>query len=398
MFMRYTSFSFGSARSCLKFQQYTSLIVHVTKIILGAKFFTEKPSLAAEFSKDVARFGRACIANYLDDNFSLSANLRFGRIVYNTLEAATEWVGGKMSAKKKLASKMRGQVLGLLIQCGRKFIAGMRLPEDKTLKMRKLLEELDDSCGSMDHKKLEILAGMMCWLSYYSNFALLYSLPIVALRWMPLKLRTAAFRRDHPLNYEVRKSIAWWKKKLTCADNLPYIWKASESSGNWIRLTSDASSAAWGVHDHRSTYLMGTFADNDVRPIATKELQAINEYITFADARNSGMRLLCDNMQVYWAVRKMAVNPSTDTSFKKQVWNFVRHCERRCLTVVMDWISTHHNLSSDWSTRCRPLLALESASAIAGRRLSLYGDDSIYEQARREIEAILCVPMHVALR
>jgi len=392
LFARYTSFSFGSARSCLKFQQYTSLIVHVTKILLGTKYFASNPGLAAEFSACARRLGLTCLANYLDDNFTISCTLKISDKVFDMLEATTEWVGGKMSAKKKMKSKKSGQVLGLIIQCGDEKKAGMRLPEDKTLNMRELINELEKKQGAFDHKKLERLAGMMCWLSYYSDTALLYSLPIVALRWLPCKVRALAFLSDHPLFYEIDASIKWWKRTLKCSNNMPYIWRANAKVKNWIRLTSDASSTDWGIHDHRSIYLMGSFIENDDRPIATKELSAINEYIEFADVRNSGLHLLCDNMQVYWSVRKKAVSPSTDSSFKQQIWRFARNCEKRCLRVVMDWISTHHNLSTDLSSRHRPILALETASAIAGRKLSLYGDDNILEQAKQEIRSILCVP------
>ena len=394
MFMSYTSFSFGSARSCIGFQQYTSLIVYITKILLDTKYFPPMPKLddATNIGANTPfRLGKSCIANYLDDNFTLASTEKYACEVFDTLEAVTKFVGGQMSKKKKLRCLKRGQVLGLLIQCGTKSVAGMRLPSDKTLRLRELFEMLQKHKGLMDFRMLEQLCGLICWLSYYSSFGLLYTLPIVALKWMPKALRIRVFHHQHPLAWELRASINWWIKTLKCDDNMPYIWRVSSDPKRWIRLTSDASGSAWGIHDHRSIYLMSKFADDDKRPISSKELEAVNRYIEFADLRHTGLRLLCDNMQVYWSVKKKAVRPSTDISFKRQVWQFVKNCEKRSLTVLMDWISTHHNYSTDLSSRARPILALATASCIAGNTLELYCDEGISEQADDEMRMILCV-------
>ena len=394
MFMTYTSFSFGSARSCLGFQQYTSLIVYITKILLGPDYFPPMPKIdthAHVGANTPFPLGKACIANYLDDNFTIACAEKHAIKVFDTLEAATEFVGGQMSKKKKLKCLTRGQVLGLIIQCGVKSVAGMRLPVDKTLRLRELFELLHRVKGQIDFRKLEELCGLICWLSYYSNFGLLYTLPIVALKWMPKALRNLAFTHEHPFAYELYESIKWWINTLKCDEDMPYIWRASSNPKKWIRLTSDASGSAWGIHDHHSIYLMGKFADDDERPISSKELEAVNQYIEFADLHHTGLRLLCDNMQVYWSVKKKAVRPSTDVSFRRQVWQFVKNCEKRSLTVLMDWISTHHNFSTDLSSRARPILALATASSIAGTPLNLYCDKGISEQADDELKIILCV-------
>ncbi len=137
--------------------------------------------------------------------------------------------------------------------------------------------------------------------------------------------------------------------------------------------------------------MSGAFHKDDNRIIAAKELLAINKYIKFANPdEGSGLRLLCDNMQVFYAVRKRAVSPSTNSDFKKQYWEFARLCEQKSLTVIMRWISTDDNFSSDLATRCRPLLANATASAVVDAPLVNFMDSDLFNQGLRELAILKC--------
>ena len=188
-------------------------------------------------------------------------------------------------------------------------------------------------------------------------------------------------------------SIKWWLKLLDVPSKTPYIWRASDPPTNWINLTSDASESSWAIHDYRSMYLCGKFDKSfDDAIIAAKEMRAINNYIEYADPGcNTGIRLLTDNMQVMWCARKKAVGPSVNSKFKKEFWNFAKLVEKRSLTVLVDWISTHHNICADWGTRSRPLLGAASASALIGRQLDLHVDHHLILDVEREWRLIKCV-------
>ena len=411
---RYSSYSFGNARSCLGFQAYSSLIVHTTKICLGKVACPDIIPLSKHYNSTKKPYlGTICLANYLDDNFGIGKTKRDSDHLFDTLEAVTEFVGGKMSDKKKLKSAIRGILLGLLICCGKKYanakrsdgdrdIACIRVPSTKTIPILAAVRELRDTNGLLEFSKLETVLGQLCFLSYHSLHALLYTLPLIALKWMPRKMRAAAFRMDHPLYHEIISSITWWVKLLTSDDqNEPILWRAADIPSEWISLTSDSSGSAWAIHDYRSIYLQGAFKKGDDRIIAAKELQAVNEYIRFANPDDgSGLRLLCDNMQVFYAVRKGAVSPKTNSDFKKQYWEFARLCEQKSLSVIMKWISTNDNFSSDLGTRDRPLLANASASAAIDIPLINFLDSELFNQGQRELrllegDACLVCPLFI---
>ena len=204
IFGQYTAFSFGSARSCCSFQQYTSCICRLTKLFVGPKIFPPEPDKTAKFDSRKHAAGKACLANYIDDNFMLADSLRTGRKVLNVLRATTKFVGGKLSKSKELNNKKEGKVLGAIIVMGNKTgkkPAGMKLPSDKASSMLSSMKLLKAS-NNVEHiefKALETLLGRCCWVSYLSTWALLYTLPLVALKWMPKAMRYDVFRVDHPL-------------------------------------------------------------------------------------------------------------------------------------------------------------------------------------------------------
>lgn len=340
--------------------------------------FAPEPEQVEQYKPPKHLAGQAVVANYIDDNYTLTQNATVGRKVLTVLKATTTMVGGKRSASKELNNKKEGKVLGAIVVAGRlrgKKPAGMRLPADKAIPMLASMRELLQShCNTpIQFTKLETLLGRCCWVSYLGQGALLRTLPLVALKWMPKGMRFDVFRMDHPLRWEIMESINWWLKLLDVRGNSPYIWKASNPPTSWIDMASDASESSWAVHDYHSTYLFGMFHESERDDIiAAKELRAVNNYIEYAKpSHGSGIRLLCDNMQVMWASRKKAVSPHTDSKFKKEYWHFARLVEQRSLRVLVDWISTHNNLCADWGTRSRPLLGAVSASALVGRRLNI---------------------------
>ena len=142
-----------------------------------------------------------------DDNFVVARNHSIGKVAFAILLAVTVFLGAKVSKKKQLKSKRKAVVLGMLLRCR---LGGFCVTAEKVTLILADLHELVKSRGRLEFTRSETVCGRISWAAYFSTHGTHYSLPIIALKWMPLKLRVAALSQpDHPIGREIRAAIDW---------------------------------------------------------------------------------------------------------------------------------------------------------------------------------------------
>ena len=320
------------------------------------------------------------LANYLDDDFSISANPSVAEIHFEILLGVTKFLGGKISKDKVFKCKPKGVVLGVLIHC----VKGLMIcPTDKATVILAMIKEFRSSNGKQNFKLLQSWVGKLSWCSYLSSFGFPYLLPLLGLQWMPPAERSACLRIGHPLYNEIKTALDWWINLLS-GDRI--LWARYHDPKAWVTLNSDAAEDAWSIHDYKSIYLVGRFDVTDDAFISVKEMRAVTEYLKFAKpAGRTGFLLLCDNMQVCCAINKGAVGLNVDSKFRNEFRDYITLCERRCYKTVARWVGTHKNWSADLGSRFFPLLCRAAAAIVGDKQIELYLDAPSFNDAMLEI-------------
>jgi hypothetical protein len=323
------------------------------------------------------------LRHWHDDNFCISKNTKIGKTVFDILLQATLFLGGKISKKKILKNKHVGVILGMLFDIKR--LGAMCMPPDKAVVILSLLDELMETCGLMEFKKIERLVGKLSWAAYFSTFGTRHALPLIALKWMPPMMRKAVITQvGHPMYDETRRAIKWWRDLLTSENKV--LWRRSHDPKEWRAICSDASESAWAVYDYRSSYYAGAFDNRSDDNIATLEMETVTKYLKFAKPnKRSGFLLICDNMQVVHAIHKGSVRSGTCSKFRKAFNEFATICEKNVYTVVSRYCRSAWNWSADAGSRQMPLLGAASASAVSNAEHEVYLDDPTFNDAILEI-------------
>jgi hypothetical protein len=320
------------------------------------------------------------LANYLDDDFTISANPTVAVTHFDILLGVTKFLGGKISEDKMFKCKPKGVVLGMLIHCVKGL---MTCPMDKAIVILKLMREFRSSNGCQKFAVLQSWLGKISWCSYFSSYGFPYLLPLLGLQWMAPAERSACLRLGHPLYNEIKTAMDWWIDLLS-GDRI--LWARYHDPKTWNILGSDASQEAWSIHDYKSIFLVGKFDVSDEAFISIKEMRAVTEYLRFAKpAGRSGFLLLCDNMQVCCAINKGAVGFKVDSKFRNEFRDYITLCERRCYKVVARWVGTHMNWSADLGSRFLPLIGRAAAALVGDRQIKLLLDAPSFNDAMMEI-------------
>ena len=107
LYFSLSSYSFGSARSCLSFQNLTSVVVLLARA-LGGEIFNEDNCI---------------ITNYLDDIIIFARSMAWCRKAFKVLVEVMKFLGFKLSKSKQLAPCSTGVVLGLEFQLIKRAVA-----------------------------------------------------------------------------------------------------------------------------------------------------------------------------------------------------------------------------------------------------------------------------------
>lgn len=299
---------------------------------------------------------------------------------FQILLGVTLLLGGKISQKKILKCASKGILLGMEISCTAGYMA---CPPEKARIISDALRKLKSLRGMLEFSELETLVGRLCWLAFYSTYGVRYTLPILALKWLPATVRRQAFVPGHRMYAELQGAIDWWVELL---DGSRVLWSRHHDPKSWVMINSDACLTHMCVHDYTSMFLVKKFDDGDDRIISAKEFEAVNDYLRFAKPNDGkGFLFLCDNMQVCNTVNKMGVRLSTNSKFRAEFTKFATLCEDRCYKVVAKYVRSDWNYASDIGSRRMPLLACALAESIYDSDMVLFLDEPSLNDAMLEI-------------
>ena len=373
IFMGFSSFPFGWGGAVPSFQLITSHIVNVAKAFCPRLF--GKPGLTNATPSE-NKPPKCLLANYLDDDFILAPSKQTSDEAYDVLHDTTEFLGGKMSKKKKLRSARIFMLLGIMLNG---IIGCFSVPDEKAEVILTLINSLLSDPSGMSQDDLESLVGKLSHLGYLSTHGLRHVYPINMLQWLPKGARRECFRPEAPHYDKLMKSIKWWKTLLKSKQKI--LWNKHDEPDDWICVVSDASEEGWCITDVRDNFLAGEYSSPE--PIARLEMRAMNKYLEhFGPSCKTGIIWLCDNRNCVYNARKKYTK---STALQKEFDLFADNCERYGVHVASHWVSTHKNLVSDLGTRRNILLgAALNDSMMNSKSAKLMLDEGAFNQCLLE--------------
>ena len=336
MYFRMSSYSFGSARSCLSFQGHTSVVVMLAKVLATAN------GLANIFN-DVDGI---CI-NYIDDLVIIARNATIARKMFAYILEVMLFLNFKLSKKKQLEPTDQGIILGLEFELA---MSEVRCAESRAAEIMASISEFGNDPCAQSQDDLLHWVGQLGFLAYHSSYGGAYMPPLYAIQWVPVAKRRELLDGRHKFSHLVLQALSWWSN-LLCGSRV--LWSTSHEPVNWAVTQSDASDRSFGVFDMQGRAIIADFRKSRGQIIMFKELRAITEYFKHFDVpRNSGFIHLCDNQNVVQTINRGYAKSSV--AFRDEFIAFRKLCEDKSLSCISKYVNTKDNLVSDLSSRSEP--------------------------------------------
>ena len=340
LFFRFSSYSFGSGRSCLSFQNHTSVVVALARALAKGN------GLANIFNG----IDGICV-NYIDDLILLGRNAICCQKMFRYVREAMLFLNFKLSIKKQLEPTTCGVLLGLEFDmCAQEVRCSSERAED----IVKSIEAFRQDPSAQSNEDLTHWVGQCGFLAYHATYASAYMTALYAIQWVPLEKRRGLVDGRHPLCHHVLQALTWWCG-LLCGSRV--LWSVAHDPVRWAVTHSDASDRSFGVFDMQGRAVIGDFKKSRGQIIMFKELRAITEYFKhFKVPKRTGFLHLCDNLNVVQTINRGYAKSSA--AFRDEYIAFHKFCESRALTCRSHYVNTHDNFVSDSASRSEPWLAL----------------------------------------
>ena len=287
-----------------------------------------------------------------------------------------DFLGFKTSAKKVSEPAPSNIVLGLQIDC---LATAIRCGEERAADLVARINTFAAAPEKHSTADLEALVGKLSFLAYHHDFAQHYMMPLYALKWMPPSHRGFVVSKDpSAVGARTRAALGWWLRLLK-GDRI--LWTAKNEPTHWHTYCSDSSSKQFGSYDSKGQISVGDFADTPWADeiIAFKELYAITEHLRiFPAEQNSGLYLVCDNMNVVHTMNRRHARGSQQ--FRLEYAEFHEHCELHGIQFVATYCASKDNLPADMLSRGKQALAISMLSWMGVPPSRIVASKSIYKK------------------
>jgi len=336
-----SSFSFGSARSCLSFQGATSVIIMLAKAL-------SRTNNQADLFNGID----GVAVNYIDDLILLGRNETVTQKMFEFVKEVMLFLNFKLSKKKQLEATNCGIILGLEFDMR---ASEIRCAEPRARDIVASITAFWNDPQAQQQSDLEHWVGQLGFLAYHSSYGAAYMPPLYHLPWVPIAKRRGVLAGHHKYSHLVLQALRWWTN-LLCGTRV--LWSVSHDPTNYIVTQSDAADRSYGVFDSRGRAVVGDFRKSRGEIIMFKELKAITAYFKRYEVPDgTGFVHLCDNQNVVRTINREYVKSSV--AFMDEFIAFHRFCESKSLSCVAHYIKSKNNLATDLMSRGEPWLALQ---------------------------------------